>query len=61
MTQAVGHEKDASGIVFRQFADPLETFLLEAYVADGEHFVEEKDIGIKVGRDRKGQPHAHAA
>ena len=34
---------------------------LKLDVAYGEHFVDQQDVGLKVGRHREGEPHLHAA
>ena len=38
----------------------LEALALELGVADGEHLVDEQDVGIDVDRDREPEPHVHA-
>ena len=54
---AVGHEEDrpASLTELRHLAEAL---LLEVDVADGEHLVDEQDLGLEVGgdRERRGAP-----
>ena len=38
----------------------LVALLLEGGVADGEHLVDEQDVGVDLDRDREAEPHAHA-
>ena len=38
-----------------------EALLLELRVADGEHLVDEQDLGLEVRRDGEREPHVHAA
>ncbi len=38
-----------------------EALLLEVGVADGEHLVDQEDLGLEVRRDRERQPQVHAA
>src|SRR5215831_19098556 len=33
---------------------------LEGHVADGQHFVQEQDLGLQMGRDRKPQADVHS-
>ncbi len=33
---------------------------LELFVADGENFVEQEDVGIEIGGNREAEPHVHA-
>ena len=40
--------------------DPALALLLEGLVADGEHLVEEQDVGLDVHRDREAQTQVHA-
>ena len=42
-------------------ADLAEALPLEDRVADGEHLVDDEDLGLQVGRHGEGQPHVHAA
>ena len=38
-----------------------EALALERGVADGQHLVDDQDLGLEVRGDREGQPHVHAA
>src|SRR5262249_44103621 len=38
-----------------------QAFLLKLGIADGKHLVDEKNLGIEMGRDGKGEPDVHAA
>ena len=38
-----------------------EALALELGVADGEHLVDEQDVGVEVRGDREGEAHVHAA
>ena len=37
-----------------------EALLLELGVADGEHLVDDQDLGFQMRRDGEGEPHIHA-
>ena len=45
----------------RDVAHFPEALLLERGVADGEHFVDEQDLGLEMRGDRERQPQVHAA
>ena len=40
--------------------DFVETFALERFVPDGEHLVDEQDVGVDVNGDREAEPDVHA-
>ena len=39
--------------------EDVEALLLEGRVADGEHLVDEQDLGVDLDRDREREPHVH--
>ena len=41
--------------------DLAQALLLEPDVADGQHLVDDQDLGLEVGGHREGQPHVHPA
>ena len=43
-----------------ELEDLAEALALERLVADGEHLVEQQDVGVDVHRDREAKPHVHA-
>src|SRR5205085_6514375 len=45
----------------RHFAHLAQTFLLKISIADGEHLVNEKNLGLHMSGDGEGQAHIHAA
>ena len=47
--------------VARHVAHLAQALLLEFRVADGEHLVDQQDLGFEVGRDGERQAHVHAA
>ena len=52
--------EDHGAAVFSQFCNPFKAFRLKSRVADREDFVQQKDIGIKVGGNGKTQADKHA-
>ncbi len=58
--QVVAHEEDRAARR-RDVAHLAEALLLELRVADGEHLVDEQDLGLEVGGDGEREPHVHAA
>ena len=42
-----------------ELEDLAEALALERLVADGEHLVEQQDVGLDVRRDREAEPHVH--
>jgi hypothetical protein len=40
--------------------DSFLAFVLERYVAHGEHLIEQQNVRIKMSGNRKPQPHVHA-
>jgi hypothetical protein len=54
----VRHEDDRAAALL-EVEDLAEALALEGLVADGEHLVEEQDVGLDVRRDRKAEPHVH--
>ena len=58
--QVVGHEDHrAAGVA--EVLHPAEAARLELGVADGQHLVDEQDLGLEVRRDGEREPHVHAA
>ena len=43
-----------------ELGELLGALALELLVADGEHLVDEQDVGVDVDRDREPEPHVHA-
>ena len=58
--QVVRDEHDRAPLD-RGLAHLLQGASLEVHVPDGEHLVDDEDLGIEVGGDREGQAHEHAA
>ena len=50
-------QRAAPGVILPQ---ALEAALPERLVADGEHLVEQQDVGLEADRDREGEPGLHA-
>ena len=48
----VGDEEDRAALLL-ELLDPLDALALERLVADREHLVDEKDVGVDVHRDRE--------
>ena len=51
------HERRAAANLL---GDPLLALALEGLVADGEHLVDQQDVGVEVRGDREAEPHEHA-
>ena len=58
--QLVADEQDRAAVA-ADVAHLAEALLLERGVADGEHFVDDQDLGLEVRGHRERQPHVHAA
>ena len=43
-----------------ELGELVEALVGEAFVADGQHLVDEQHVGIDVNRDREAEPHVHA-
>ena len=56
---SVGDDHDRASLVL-ELVHPVEALALERLVADGEHLVDEQDVGIDVHGDREAEPHVHA-
>ena len=54
----VGHEQDRAALALEPL-DALEALALERLVADGEHLVDEQDLGVDVDRHRESEPRRH--
>ena len=54
----VGHEQDRPTLLPKP-AELVEALLLEGGVADGEHLVDQQDVGVDLDRDGERQPHEH--
>ena len=54
----MGHEQDrlAAAAELGKFVEAL---VGETFVADGQHLVDEQDVGIHVNRHREPEPHVH--
>ena len=57
--ERVRHQQDRLAAPL-ELGELVEALVGEAFVADGEHFVDEQHVGIDVDRDRETQPHVHA-
>jgi hypothetical protein len=54
----VGHEHEGfAGVAF--LVEDVHTFLGEGGVADGEHFVDQHDVGVCLDHDGEGEPDQH--
>ena len=53
------HEQDRLAAPL-ELGELVEALVGEAFVADGEHFVDEQDVGIDVDRDGEAEAHVHA-
>ena len=47
--------------LLRHVAHLAQAFLLERGVADGQHLVDQQDLGLEMGGDGEAEPHVHAA
>ena len=55
----MGDEQDRPTLSLQPL-ELLEAFLLERRVADGEHLVDQQDLGLHLNRDRECEAHVHA-
>ena len=55
----VGHDHDGAALVL-ELMHTVEALALEGLVADGEHLVDEQNVGIDVHGDREAEAHVHA-
>ena len=55
----VGHEQDRLALVAHPVED-VEALLLERRIADGQHLVDQQDVGVDLDRDREREPDLHA-
>ena len=56
-------ECETKRIVFpalRKSLDPLKALFLKSGVADAENLIDDQDVGIDFGSDRKGEAHVHS-
>ena len=63
MRSSAGPECDTNAIVLPcslELEDAVDALALERFVADGEHLVEQQDVGVDVDRDREPEAHVHA-
>ena len=44
-----------------ELRDLREALVLEIFVTDGEHLVDQEHVGLEMDRDREAQAHVHAA
>ena len=42
-----------------ELGELVEALVREAFVADGEHFVDEQDVGVDVNGDGEAEAHVH--
>ena len=56
----VGDEQRSCGPRPCSRVELVEALLLEGGVADGEHLVDQQDVGVDLDRDREREPHVHA-
>ncbi len=54
----VGDEDDRAAFLAHPVED-VEALLLEGGVADGQHLVDQQDLGVDLDRHREGQAHVH--
>ena len=57
--ERVRHEQDGLAATL-ELAEFVEALVREAFIADGEHLVDEQHIRIDVDRHRKAETHVHA-
>ena len=55
----VRHEQDRLALV-AQAVEHVEALLLEAHVADGQHLVDQQDVGVHLDHHGEREPHLHA-
>src|SRR5262245_26628535 len=55
----VRDEHDRSAVLL-EGEDAAEALALERLITDGEHLVEEQDVGVEERRDREAEPHGHS-
>ena len=58
--ELVRHDDDGKPAA-RELADAAEGALLKAHVADGEHLVDDQDIGLEMRGDGEAEARVHAA
>ena len=58
-THVVRYKHDRSPLVAHSVED-VKALLLKGGVADGEHLIDEQDVGVDLDRDRECQPDVHA-
>src|SRR5690606_32927153 len=58
-TEGVRHDDDGAAAVL-EIEELLRALALELLVADGEHLVDEQEIGLDVDRDREAELDVHA-
>ena len=56
----VVRDEDERDAARDQLAHAVDALLLEADVADAEHFVDEQHVGVEVRGDREAEPRVHA-
>ena len=54
----MGDEHDRAAFALEP-EELLEALLLEGGVADGEHLVDQQDLGVDLDRGREREPHEH--
>src|SRR5215211_5125900 len=59
LTGRVADEEQRAGAA--EIVDPVDALLLEGEVAHRQGLVDDQDLGIDVGANGEGQPHAHAS
>src|SRR2546423_15542904 len=57
----MANEHDGASLFRHHVVHFTETFFLKLDVADGQHFVDQENFRIEVGRDGKREPDIHAA
>ena len=55
----VVRDEDDRAAALLELEDLAEALALERLVADGEHLVEQQDVGVEMRRDREAEPHVH--
>ena len=56
----VVRDEDDRPTFLAQAVEDVEALLLKGGVADGEHLVDQQDVGVDLDRHREREPHVHA-
>ena len=55
----VGDQQDGAALLLEEL-HPVDALALEALVADGQHLVDDQDVGVDVDGHGEAEPHVHA-